>query len=696
MAQLNESEDAGRLLGGKELRSTTQRLDPVIELQRELAGAKLECSDLIELILRRISELLNADGGCFEMLQGEEVVTEAGTGLGANLVGLRLKTRESLSGHCTARGGILRSDDIERDARANGEARHCFGLRSMLVLPLFGGEGSVAVLKMVSARPAAFGSNAEHLLQLMGEFLGVIVEGQRAQSDLRRSEERFRLAQQVARIGSFQWNIPAGVIQWSPELEALHGFLPGEFPGTFEAWTSLVHKEDLPAVRRCVQEAMETGSFETEWRVARPDGSIGWVAGRGRISKDSAGKPQQMVGVNLDITQRKTAEEQLKAAKTAADMAKALAETANRAKDEFLAILSHELRTPLNLALLAASVLEGVPHLPSDLKENVSIIRRNIELEARLIDDLLDVTRITRGKLSLNRRLIDPCEVLRDAIEICRREALDKRLEFGAHGTDLRLSVFADPARLQQVFWNLLKNAIKFTPAPGRVQVLVTGTELCGIRVEISDTGEGIPPEMLTRIFDSFDQGATSAANRFGGLGLGLAICKGIIDAHCGKIAAFSEGLGRGSTFRVELPPASISASESENPAYPKAAGRQIGCRILLVEDHEMTAKLVGELLESWGHEVDIAGSVGQAVTRFNQNKPDLLISDIGLPDGSGWALLQILKGMAPMKAIALSGFGAEIDLERSRQAGFQVHLIKPVISKQLEEAIAQVMSELA
>lgn len=393
-------------------------------------------------------------------------------------------------------------------------------------------------------------------------------------------------------------------------------------------------------------------------------------------------------------------ENALRSAVESAEHAKKAAEAASLAKDHFLAILSHELRTPLNPALIAATILEKSPHLPPELQDDVSIIRRNVELEARLIDDMLDLTRIARGKLTLNRRVVDACEVLRHAIETCHADAADKSIALKLRLPKKPVEIDADPARLQQVFWNVLKNAIKFTPEHGRVTVSAAATTAGRLKVRVSDTGRGIDKEALNRIFDAFDQGEPKITRRYGGLGLGLAICKGLIAMHEGSIRAESAGPGKGAVFTIELPLFAASqhgaAPNSQTEQTSGSAFSGGGCRILLVEDHETTARITSRLLRSFGHHVTTAHCVKSAVEAFEHNFFDLLISDLGLPDGTGHELLQSLISKRPVKAIALSGFGMDNDLQKSTRAGFLEHLVKPINATQLEEAITRITGQAA
>jgi signal transduction histidine kinase len=449
--------------------------------------------------------------------------------------------------------------------------------------------------------------------------------------------------------------------------------------------------------------------------------------------------------VGLDITERKKAESELdkhrqhledlvrertgqfEAARLSAERAKAAAEEANRAKDHFLAVLSHELRTPLTPVLATVSMLQAEEHLDPDLREHLEMVRRNVELEARLIDDLLDVSRISRGKVVLDKRPVRLGEVIGRAIEVCRPDIETRRLSFSVNlGHDEPLWIRADSARLQQVFWNLLKNAIKFTPPGGRVGIRVHTDgprELSGPRVqgsatepissapsplvviEVDDSGEGIAPEALSRIFNAFEQAEQSITRQFGGLGLGLTISKALVEMHGGTIEALSAGKGQGATFRIrlpllrsptepggdglDLPPASVRGTPAARPA---SAQRPV--RVLLVEDHGDTARIMTRLLTRQGYVVMAAGDVAKALELAGQQPFDVLISDLGLPDQSGVELLRELRRRGQtLPAIALSGYGQEEDVQRSRDAGFTAHLTKPVIFEQLDNAIAAALS---
>jgi len=320
-------------------------------------------------------------------------------------------------------------------------------------------------------------------------------------------------------------------------------------------------------------------------------------------------------------------------------------------------------------------------------------IRRNVELEARLIDDLLDLTRITRGKLQLDLHLVDIHELIQRAIDICcrdRRTKLDVKLQARQH------RVNADPARIQQVFWNLLNNAQKFTPESGTVSVR-SRNENDDIVVEVIDTGAGIEPDLLPKLFAAFAQGDRVNAQRgSSGLGLGLAISKALITAHGGTVTASSEGRGRGSTFIVQLP--TVFQPDEPKPRETERAqtrdDQSQGLRILLVEDHESTLAMLGKLLSVMGHQVTPATSIAAAMRAFEGKSFDLMISDLGLPDGLGYDLMQRVKSQYGIKGIALSGYGMDSDVRRSKEAGFFEHLTKPIDMDTLEAAIARAAAQ--
>jgi PAS domain S-box-containing protein len=384
--------------------------------------------------------------------------------------------------------------------------------------------------------------------------------------------------------------------------------------------------------------------------------------------------------------------EELRQRSREAQEAREAAEEANRIKDQFLATLSHELRTPLTPVLLIAQALETDPRVPAELHRDIERMRRNVELEARLIDDLLDLTRIARGKIQLHSEVVDLHALLTEAVETTAgpgRPRFD--LDFAAPVA----RVWGDVARLRQVFGNLLGNAVKFTPPEGTITVRTRATEDGQVRVEVRDSGEGIGAEVLPRIFDAFEQGGSQITRRFGGLGLGLAISRNLVELHGGSIAAASEGPGRGAVFTVTLPVVEAPAAGAEPPVEER---REVdrSLHVLLVEDHADTAEAMADLLRTRGYRVTVALSraAGLAAAAAADGLPsiDVVVSDLGLPDGSGLDLMREISRRHGLSGIAVSGFGTEEDIRQSREAGFAEHLTKPIDLRDLERALQRVV----
>lgn len=469
------------------------------------------------------------------------------------------------------------------------------------------------------------------------------------------------------------------------------------------------------------RKAIEAGqAVEFEEHSQLPGRSITWLTTKFPL-RDEQGKTYAVAGISANVSARKQAEEELKVAKLSAEQAQAVAEKANKAKDQFIAVLSHELRTPLTPALAAVALLAEDDRLPGDVREDLAMVRRNIALEVRLIADLLDVSRIISGKLHLEKRPVDVAATIRESAKIVGGDLDAKGQTLVLEIPETPFLTFADAARLQQVFWNLFRNAIKFSPDRGTITVRARTVSVdhcplaaqpcpvgqgecplpqashgnghpCGgnLVIEVLDQGVGIAPAMLPRLFNAFEQ--DPSARSFGGLGLGLSICRTVVEMHGGTIAAASAGVGCGATFTVQLPVAQCPRSftdrlplheASEQTTSPQTNASPL--RILLVEDHADTAKIMTRLLRAEGYDVATAGSVAAGLSAVRHHPPEVVISDIGLPDGSGLDLMRQLRAEGHhMPAIALSGYGTAGDIEQSRAAGFAEHLVKPLGSVDL------------
>ncbi len=407
------------------------------------------------------------------------------------------------------------------------------------------------------------------------------------------------------------------------------------------------------------------------------------------FAEDIARRVAQAVDNARLYTQLQDALKVKEQALSQAEQAKHAAETANARKDHFLAVLSHELRTPLTPVLAAVTSMDGQA-LSDAMQWSLQMIRRNVEMEARLIDDLLDLTRIERGKLELILEPVDVHELLRRTVETCEPNVRAGSLTVSMELRAVNASVRADSGRLQQVFWNLLSNAVKFTPPGGWIIIRTSDEGENGVRVDVVDTGIGIESAVMPRLFDAFEQAEGSITRRYGGLGLGLTISRALVEAHGGKLTAVSAGEGRGTTFSVRLQAERMSArSRDAGPErLPKAGLRSL--RILLVEDHADTIRVLSRLLRSQGHAVTTANTVADAVKAYGAGEFDLLISDIGLPDGTGIDVMREARRRRPVAGIAISGFGMEADVARSKQAGFSEHLVKPINFQRLEMLIGE------
>lgn len=529
-----------------------------------------------------------------------------------------------------------------------------------------------------------------------------ITDSREAEDALRASEEQLRLVTDHAPVLLAQLDRKHRFKFVNQPYAERYGYEPRDVIGKAvweivggNAYAATLDKIDLAFTGQRVEFEIEIPyqSMGTRW------GHVIYVPERA-----PDGEIVGIVSVITDITMRKQAEKELEQARD-----RALA--AVRAKDDFLARLSHELRTPLSPVLLLASEGASNNRIPDSARADFEIIRKNVDLEARLIDDLLDLTRITRGKLKLDLHAADIHAVLRDAIATMRSEAVHKNIQL-----DLRLDapghrVTGDAVRLQQVFWNLLNNSVKFTPSGGTIRIETKASpENDAIVIEVSDTGIGMTGDELNRIFDAFSQGDhadTGGPARFGGLGLGLAITRMLVDLHHGQIRAASSGRGQGATFSIELP---LLAENDAGP--PKSAGKgpakanaqqaapdasakvNTPLRILLVEDHEPTRAALSSLLGRRKHKVAAAGSLAEARAIFEPGKFDLIVSDIGLPDGNGYELMAEWRDVPGLRGIALSGYGMEHDVSRSWEAGFSSHLTKPVKMETLDHAIAEAMAK--
>jgi PAS domain S-box-containing protein len=545
------------------------------------------------------------------------------------------------------------------------------------------------------------------LQSVVVDLRGEMGERTRAQEALEASEARLREAQRVARVGSWEWDVEKNTIWWSDEMSSIYGYAAGSPPGSYETYLERIHPEDRPYVRRVVEAAYRNRQpFHMEHRIVRPDGSIAFLHGRGRVVTDKDGRPIRMMGSAQDITDEKKAEEE-RAHLLLEREARRQAEEANRLKDEFLATLSHELRTPLNAIVGWANLLREGNLDPATTARAVETISRNAQVQSHLISDILDISRMIAGQLDFKLQMVNPAMVIEGALDTMRPAAqasgilLEARLDRGGTG------VLGSPERLQQVVWNLLSNAIKFTPNGGRVQISLTESD-GNVEIRVEDEGIGIDPDFLPHVFERFRQKNPSSSRKHGGLGLGLAIARHIVEYHGGKITAANRSEGRGAVFTVTLPASDRGTPETRrapSPGLPDGeeaapAPRPLtGVRALLVEDEPDSRELMAMLLTGCGAEVRVASSAAEALRLLGQERSNLLISDIAMPGETGYDLIERVRALAPeeggaIPAIAVTAYTSPEDARHALRSGYHAHLSKPLQLRELVRLVAELVPE--
>ena len=501
-----------------------------------------------------------------------------------------------------------------------------------------------------------------------------------------------------------EWDSDFRVSRWSESAERTFGWKADEVIGKHVNEWRFVFADDVDAVALVTnrqREGVETHGVQRNRNYTK-DGQILSCEWYNSVLKDNRGKLVSILSLVLDVTARQCAEEERAASLLRERDARRHAEEADRLKDEFLATLSHELRTPLTSILGWASMIRNGEVEGSNATRAIETIERNARSQARLIDDLLDVSRIITGNLRLDLHPLNLAPIVDAALDALRPTADAKGIRLQTRFFPEECLVKGDPNRLRQVIWNLLSNAIKFTQRGGGVNIHLDCVEQTA-RLTVSDTGDGISAEFLPYVFDRFRQAEASISRKQGGLGLGLAVVRHLVELHGGTITAESEGLGKGSAFTVDLP----LAQERRDPARAEERRREVdrrrsrsgkvrldGLHVLLVEDDDDSRKLIGTMLKRYGARVTSTKSAKEALNVFDGELPDLLISDIGMPDEDGYELIRKLRSAPPDKggltpAIALTGYASKKDRERALTSGYQQHMAKPVEQSDIISAIA-------
>jgi hypothetical protein len=496
------------------------------------------------------------------------------------------------------------------------------------------------------------------------------------------SEQFHILVDSVEEYAIYMLDATGNVITWNTGAEKIKGYSGEEIIG--KNFASFYTADDVAAGKpqRNLREAARRGVIRDQGLRVRKDGSTFEAEVIITALLDDTGKIRGFSKVTRDVT------DQVRSREFEAE--KIAAQKASKAKDDFLAALSHELRTPLTPALAAATYLyDNAEKLPPEFVVDIEIIKRNVQLQARLIDDLLDLTRIARGKLHLELEDCDAHEIIQNALSTASSAIAAKRLKVSTKLAAKEHHILADGIRLQQVFWNLINNAVKFTSQAGEISIRTSNDERGRFRFEITDTGIGIEPQRLTSLFQPFEQADPSVSRQFGGLGLGLAISKRLVDLHHGKIEGESRGRSFGATFKVTL--GTLPAETAERGRTNGTGGKPSKpLRILLVEDHQDTRHSLSRLLTHFGQNVVTAANVERALEIMGSNAIDVVLCDIGLPDGSGYEVAAQARATGRIKTIALTGFGTEDDVRRSKEAGFDFHLVKPINFQELQSALEQ------
>lgn len=608
-------------------------------------------------------------------------------------------------GHETAEslraGKTFVMNDREKEmSEADKPAFRGLGVQATICCALIKNGRLAAMMAVHRREPHEWTAEEIRTTESVVERCWSYIERAKALLDLAQSEQRFReLADAMPQIVFMAQ--PDGHVDYFNRKWYEYTGLPEGGVG-FESWKDTHEEDRLEVINERWQRATSTGEpYEIEYRLRRADGEWRWHLGRALPVRNAAGAIIRWFGTNTDIHDKKLLEEQNGRLLESERAARLEAERQGRMKDEFLATLSHELRTPLN-AILGWSDVLARETSGATLSQGLEIIRRNARSQAQIIEDLLDLSRIVSGKVRLDVQRVDLAVVLNEAVETVRAGADAKGLRLQTVIDPRAGQVTGDPNRLQQVFWNLLTNAIKFTPKGGRVQVTL---ECVNSHLEISvmDTGVGIRADFLPLVFNRFQQADSSTTREFGGLGIGLAIVKQLVELHGGNVRAKSPGENLGATFIVSLPRTILhGADEHTERCHPRTSqaiavrppASLKGVRILVVDDERDARELVQRLLEDHEATVRTAGTAGEAFEKMAEALPDVLVSDIGMPGEDGYSLIRRLRALPAeqggrIPALALTAYARSEDRMMAVQAGFQMHIAKPVEPLELLTMVA-------
>jgi PAS domain S-box-containing protein len=559
------------------------------------------------------------------------------------------------------------------------------GIAAMAFIPLVSLERVIGKFMLYYETPTELTADDLQLATVIAAQVAFAVARMQSEQQARRSEERLRFALDAASMGTWDWDLTTNNVQWSDNLAPLHGLPADAFDGTFASYEKEIHPDDRPRVLQSVVRAIqERVPHDVEYRIVGPDGSVRWCEGKGRVEYEN-GQPARMSGVCMIVTRRKEAE----LAKLAA------AEESSRLKDDFLATLSHELRTPLNAILGWVQMLQGGELSAARARQAVDVIGRNARLQSQLIEDILDVSRIIAGKLEIEPARVSMSQLLETVVAGIVPAAAARRIAFERRIPANLPPIEGEVKRLHQVLNNVLSNAVKFTPEGGSI-VLSCEIDQPWLKIDVRDSGIGIDPEFLPYVFDRFQQADSRSTRSNGGLGLGLAIAKHLVELHGGAISAQSDGPGTGTTVSIRLPIGAAVPSGLEHEAQRGAAPSQLaGATVLVVDDQADSREMIAVLLEQRNARVLQCESAEDALAMLADVKVDLIVADIAMPRVDGYELMRRVRALGcQVPAIAVTAFARSDDRRRALDSGYTTYLAKPIDGLDLSRIMSDLLSE--
>ena len=559
------------------------------------------------------------------------------------------------------------------------------GIAGMAFIPLVSLGRLVGKFMVYLDEPRTLTDEELQLSALIAAHVAFAVQRTRAEAVARRSEAHLRYVLDAAALGTWDWDLTRQTVEWSGNLERLHGVPPGAFDSTFASYERHIHPDDRERVMASLRRAIDDGTpHDVEYRVIAPDGTERWVEGKGLVEHDG-GRPVRMSGVCMIVTPRKEAEHARLAS----------AEEASRLKDDFLATLSHELRTPLNAILgWVQMLLSGT--LPADrARQAIDIIGRNAKAQAQLIEDILDISRIITGKLEIEPQVVSVPHLMDGVVSAALPGARLKQITIGKHVPDGLPPIEGDPKRLHQVLSSVIANAIQFTPEKGTVDIgAVAGGG--SIEITVRDSGAGIPAEFLPHVFDRFRQADSRATRRHGGLGLGLAIARHVVEQHRGEIRAESDGPGLGTTITMRLPARPLPQGQAVAPltaTHSSLALRLDGAKVVVVDDQRDSCELLAALFEQCGAHVVQCANAPAALSTLLSSSVQLLVADIAMPDVDGYDLIRQVRQIdARLPAVAVTAYAYPQDRLKALAAGFTAYCAKPIDATHFLRVVRNVM----